>query len=178
MTKIILILSLTIAAPLLIAAQSSRAPDALQKTLQVKSLTDVEVQSYLTGRGMGLAKPAELNSYPGPMHVLELAEKLRLSTTQSSEIQKAFGQMRTEAVNLGKSIVQKEAELNRLFSEKKINQVRLRARVQEIARLQGELRVVHLKTHLEIRQFLTSDQINNYNHLRGYGTSEVIHQHQ
>ena len=39
----------------------------------------VIVQSYLSGAGMGYAKAAELNRHPGPMHVLELADQLKLA---------------------------------------------------------------------------------------------------
>jgi hypothetical protein len=36
---------------------------------------------------MGLALPAELNGYPGPIHVLELSDKLGLSAEQKSRIE-------------------------------------------------------------------------------------------
>ena len=48
------------------------------------SLSDEDVQGFLDGRGMGLAKSAELNGHPGPMHVLELAEELKLTAEQRS----------------------------------------------------------------------------------------------
>ena len=37
------------------------------------------------GRGMGLALAAELNGYPGPAHVLELADKLDLARSTENE---------------------------------------------------------------------------------------------
>ena len=43
---------------------------------EVNALSPDEVQQYLAGAGMGYAKAAELNHFPGPMHVLELADKL------------------------------------------------------------------------------------------------------
>ncbi len=177
MKKLIWILSLVTAIPFLVWSQASQAPYTGQESRQIKSLSDTEVQAYLNGHGMGLAKPAELNSYPGPMHVLELAEKLQLSAKQKSETQKAFERMHGEAIRLGKLIVEKEAKLNDLFAEGKANQISLQANIEEIARLQGELRVAHLGAHLEMRRVLSADQIRKYNELRGYGTKEVIHQY-
>ncbi len=62
-------------------AQSS-APYAGQQTRAIKALSRSETQDLLDGKGMGLAKAAELNGYPGPMHVLELARRLQLSPVQ------------------------------------------------------------------------------------------------
>src|SRR4029079_2796548 len=43
-------------------------PYAGQQARGVKALSDEEVSGYLAGAGMGFAKAAELNGYPGPMH--------------------------------------------------------------------------------------------------------------
>src|SRR5690606_6995496 len=42
-------------------------------------LTAEEVTGLLEGQGMGMAWPAELHGYPGPLHVLELADALDLT---------------------------------------------------------------------------------------------------
>jgi hypothetical protein len=47
-------------------AQQSHSPYAGQEKRAVKTLSpDEEIQALLNGRGMGLAKVAELNHYPG-----------------------------------------------------------------------------------------------------------------
>lgn len=46
---------------------------------EIKALSASDVEGLQQGRGMGLALPAELNGYPGPMHVLELADELNLT---------------------------------------------------------------------------------------------------
>jgi hypothetical protein len=51
------------------------------------------VADLKAGRGMGLALPAELNGYPGPIHVLELSDKLGLSAEQKSRIEGLFESM-------------------------------------------------------------------------------------
>jgi hypothetical protein len=40
------------------------------------------MSTLLSGQGSGFAKPAELNGYPGPAHVLELAGPLGLDAPQ------------------------------------------------------------------------------------------------
>src|SRR4030065_1872841 len=76
---IIALLSALGIASFVYATQPARSPYAGQETRGIKSLSDREVQEYLAGRGMGLAKAAELNNYPGPAHVLELSDRLRPS---------------------------------------------------------------------------------------------------
>ncbi|MDQ3687118.1 MAG: Spy/CpxP family protein refolding chaperone [Acidobacteriota bacterium] len=169
-------LALLVAIPLLILAQEQRSPYVGQEVRDIKSLSDAEVQGYLQGRGMGLAKPAELNGYPGPMHVLELSQQLQLTDDQRAATQRSFERMRAEAVRLGRLFVEKEAELNRLFGDVRADSGNLQRLVGETARLQGELRLSHLRAHLEMRSILTPQQITRYNELRGYGTGDAPHQ--
>ncbi len=56
------------------AAQDSPYTGMQQR--EIKALSAETVSGYLAGHGMGFAMVAELNSYPGPKHVLELAEQL------------------------------------------------------------------------------------------------------
>src|SRR5258708_12736969 len=66
-------------------AQSSHpetSPYAGMQTRPIKALSEQQVADLQAGRGMGLALAAELNGYPGPSHVLELADKLGLSAEQ------------------------------------------------------------------------------------------------
>ncbi len=69
------LLSLTAVASALATAPS---PYAGQHQRVIKSLSADEQRGWLEGQGMGLARAAELNSHPGPMHALELAEPLAL----------------------------------------------------------------------------------------------------
>jgi Spy/CpxP family protein refolding chaperone len=177
MRKSYWIIALLIAFPTVVSSQTNHSPYAGEEARQVKSLTEGELRAYLEGRGMGLAKPAELNSYPGPMHVLELAEQLQLSDTQKSQTEMAFRQMRNRAIELGKLIVRREGELNQLFSDKRVNSANLQSKVEQIAKIQGELRMVHLRAHLEMKRVLSPEQIKKYDELRGYGSKEASPQH-
>ena len=57
------------------------------QTRAIKALSDQQIADLRAGRGMGMALPAELNGYPGPAHVLELADKLELTPDQRASVQ-------------------------------------------------------------------------------------------
>ena len=136
-----------------------------------KGLSEAEMGDLLAGRGAGMALPAELNRYPGPAHVLELADTLRLSSEQEAETRRLFARMRAEAVPLGEAVVASEAELDRLFAFGAAQEGALRTLVAEIARLRGELRLAHLKYHLITRDLLSPTQVAAYEAARGYTAS-------
>lgn len=52
----------------------AQTPYAGMQTRPIKALSDEQIADLQAGRGMGLALAAELNGYPGPAHVLELAD--------------------------------------------------------------------------------------------------------
>ena len=63
-------------------AMAQHAPYAGQQSRAIKAFSAEETEQYLAGAGMSHALAAELNRYPGPMHVLELADRLSLSPQQ------------------------------------------------------------------------------------------------
>ena len=168
MKRFISTVAIFLAVPSFVFAQEHHEPQVLTGSTQARSLTESEVQGYLHGRGMGMAKPAELNSYPGPMHVLELADKLSLTDTQRRDAQRTFEAMRAEAIRIGKLIVEKEGDLNRLFAGGKAERGAVEHIVREIAELQAKLRAVHLNAHLEMKRMLSVEQIKTYDELRGH----------
>lgn len=146
----------------------NHSPYSGQEKQAIKALTDAEIASYLNGEGMGLAKTAELNGYPGPKHALENEVALEMSSEQRAEAQKILRKMKDEATRLGKQIVDHEKELDNLFDQKKIDNTLLRERTETIGRIQGNLREVHLQAHLEMMKILSPEQVDKYNRLRGY----------
>lgn len=155
---------------------AARSPYTGYTERGIKALSAEQIDDYMAGRGMGMALAAELNQYPGPRHVLDLAEQLQLNPQQQKDTQQLFEQMQAQAVVLGRQIVGQEGELDRLFAEQSIDTATLSAKLAAIAALQGELRNVHLSTHLKMREILTPHQIHTYAQLRGYGDSG--HQHE
>jgi hypothetical protein len=117
---------------------------------------------------MSLALPAELNGYPGPSHVLELAEPLALTQDQRARTQLLLSEMKREAVAFGARLIESERLLDALFADGVATTETVAAATAHAAQLQGQLRALHLKYHVEMRQLLTTTQLARYDHLRGY----------
>jgi Spy/CpxP family protein refolding chaperone len=157
------------------ATAQSTSPYACQEQQAIKALSDEDIRDLLEARGMGLAKAAELNSYPGPLHVLQLANQLGLSDAQRQATDSLYASMRQRAVSIGRKIIEAERALDRVFVEGRIDPAMLWSQVGTIAILQGELRAVHLETHLDQRSLLTPEQIARYDVLRGYRGNPTSH---
>jgi Spy/CpxP family protein refolding chaperone len=160
-------------------ADNQPAPYAGQQARSIKSLSAEDVAALLKGEGMGMARAAELNGYPGPVHVLTLADELRLTDSQRQQAQAIFDRMSAAAKVLGAKLVEREQVLDRLFVSGDITADRLAAETAAIGELQGRLRSEHLAAHLETRALLNSGQIARYQHLRGYAdpASPPSHHH-
>ena len=150
------------------AAQADPSPYAGEQQRAIKALAPAEIEDLRAGRGMGLAKAAELNSFPGPAHVLELADRLDLNAEQRARTAALMRDMQVDAQRIGAAVIAAEQALDRAFAERRIDDGALRAQLAEIASLQGELRYVHLRTHLVQTAILTPEQVRQYDVLRGY----------
>lgn len=146
-----------------------------QQTRQIKALSAADIEAYLSGKGMGLAKAAELNHFPGPRHVLDLHAQLGLTREQHDRTQGLFDRMQQQASKIGQQIVTKEQLLDQQFANKTINPQQLDQLLKEIGALQARLRYIHLHTHLEQKAILSDKQIALYDRLRGYHSGH--HQH-
>lgn len=144
-----------------------------QEQREIKALSAEEIQGYLAGKGAGMARAAELNHYPGPAHVLELAGKLQLSEEQKSRTKAVFDAMQKEAMRQGKALVEKERELDRQFAAGTATTDGLRSTLKQLGELQAEVRGSHLQAHIEQRAILTKTQIADYDELRGYASPAV-----
>jgi Spy/CpxP family protein refolding chaperone len=136
--------------------------------LEIKALTPETIDQYRQGTGMGMAIPAELNGYPGPRHVLDLAEEVDLTPEQRTKIEALHRSMKAEAVRLGEEIIDRETRLDREFASGTISEATLETLTREIAVRQGKLRATHLEAHIATRALLTRAQITAYNKARGY----------
>lgn len=165
MLPIVIVIAAAVALPA--AAQPSSY--ASLQSREVKALSPEETADLLKGRGMGASMAAELNGYPGPLHVIELADSLQLSVPQRAAAEEMVGRMRTESQALGRDIVGREQALDRTFAAGAAEQSAIAAEAEEIGRLRGRLRAVHLRAHLDMRSILTDAQIQTYAASRGYG---------
>lgn len=167
----------TIAAFLALAAavpaSAQHQPYAGRNDRELKGLSAEEVKQYMAGAGMGYAKPAELNHFPGPMHVLELADQLKLTAEQRAATKRLMDAHKAEARGLGSELVAAEKELDLLFGAGKVDQAALARAVRTSAAIVGEYRLSHLETHRRMRALLSGEQVKRYDELRGYGSSKA-----
>jgi Spy/CpxP family protein refolding chaperone len=169
----------TIAAALILTATvvNAQIPYAGMQTRPIKALSEQQVLDLGAGRGMGLALAAELNGYPGPSHVLELADKLELTADQRASIERLFDSMKAEALPLGSRLIEQEADLDKQFASRTVTPESLKASTAAVAVTQGELRETHLKYHLSTAAILSPGQMQRYAELRGYGDQPMHHHH-
>lgn len=146
----------------------AESPYAGQQSRSIKALSEDDIAALQNGDGMGTAKAAELNSYPGPRHVLSLAKELRLTEGQADQMTALRDRMSAAARPLGAALIDRERSLDQLFAKGEITPERLTAETEAIGDVQGRLRAVHLAAHLETRAILTSEQVALYDKLRGY----------
>jgi Spy/CpxP family protein refolding chaperone len=175
MIRVALFASLIIVAMTATGIAQTTSPYTGQEQRAIKALSEEEIRDLLEARGMGLAKAAELNSYPGPLHVLQLAAELGLSDAQRKATDSLYASMRQRALSIGRQIIEAERALDRAFANGGIEPATLRSQVGAIATLQGELRAVHLEAHLAQHSLLTPEQITRYDVLRGYRGNSTPH---
>jgi len=159
---------ITVATSLISNAQAQHTPYSEQEKRDIKALSADEVKQYLAGGGMEFARAAELNNYPGPMHTLELAEKLALTLEQRAATEKLMAGHKAEARAIGAKLIEAERMLDQLFASSRATESELAQQVRAVAALHGEYRLSHLETHRRLRPLLTDKQINHYAYLRGY----------
>jgi hypothetical protein len=80
MIRMALFAVLAIVAATATSSAQTTSPYTGQEQRAIKALSDEEIRDLLEARGMGLAKAAELNSYPGPLHVLRSPTSLDCPT--------------------------------------------------------------------------------------------------
>jgi len=134
----------------------------------IKSLSADDIQQLEEGKGWGLAKVAELNGLPGPAHVLEMKNQISLNPEQEEQIRVLFEGMQSRAIPLGKELIDLEKNLNDAFANHTITDSQLHQMLESISKVRMKLRFVHLQTHLETPDILTTEQVETYNRLRGY----------
>ena len=147
------------------------SPYAGQQEREIKYLPSSDVDALRHGKGGalgGLAKPAELNSYPGPRHVLDSSEELNLTEEQKTQIQNLFEEMKAEAQPVGKDFLEVERKIDNAYANENMTEEKLETLLNRSGELYGQLRYVHLKYHFQTKDILTEHQVKKYDQIRGY----------
>jgi Spy/CpxP family protein refolding chaperone len=160
------------------AQGAGASPYAGLETRPIKVLSEQQIADLRAGRGMGLALAAELNGYPGPLHVLELKEQIGLTPDQQTRMETLYTDMKTETATVGERLIQQETDLDSLFATRTVTPASLSAATSAIGVTQAALREAHLRYHLSTAEVLTPEQVVRYNQLRGYHEQSQGHPHQ
>jgi hypothetical protein len=147
---------------------SSATPYAGQQSRPIKALSAQDQRDLREGKGLGFAKAAELNGYPGPMHTLELARELQLSSEQLGKTKALLFSHKNTVKALGAELVEAERRLDAAFATREVTLETLERLTTEIGLFQAKIRSEHLKTHVEQTTYLSNEQIAQYSVLRGY----------
>ena len=153
------------------ARAAAHAAEAAREGTGIPALSESQAAAYLDGRSMWMASVAEQNSYPDPRQVLELADKLGLTTKQQQAIRNLYDETRSEAIRLGKQLVAKEQRLNRVFVWGQATTENIEKTVADIGVLQAKLRLTHLLSHVRTKELLTKEQVKHYDELQGNNLS-------
>ena len=121
------------------------------------------------GRGFGMAFVADQQGYPGPLHVLELKDHLKLTPEQETRTRALLAAMFAESRPKGERQLEAERKLGSLFSEGRADEASIRAAVADVERARGDVRLVHLMFHLKTRDVLTDEQRRLYHEARWSG---------
>lgn len=149
-------------------SHSAPAPYAGMQSRAIKSLSENDIKELRRGGGWGLALPAELNGMPGPVHLLELKDKIPLNHEQAQKIQGLTEEMRKAAIPTGERLIAAEAAIEAAFSGGTVEEASLRRLLADAESAKTELRFIHLSQHYKAAQLLEPEQIKRYNILRGY----------
>jgi Spy/CpxP family protein refolding chaperone len=139
------------------------------ETREVKTLSTEKQEGLKRGASLNYALAAEMNGYPSPLHVLELADQLGLDADQKKRAQVIFDKLRRDAVTSGEALIAAEAHLDRIFELKQASYDRVDAQTAVIAAQEARLRAVHLNAHISMNEVLSPEQRESYDRLRGYG---------
>lgn len=100
------------------------------------------------GRGFGMAFVANQQGYPGPLRVLELKDRLKLTPEQETRPQTLLAAMFAESRPKSERLLEAERKLGSLFSEVRADEASMRAAVAEVERARSDVRLVHLMFHV------------------------------
>ena len=169
------IFSLLLVSPAFLAHAASDY--AGEETRAIKALSPERLQGLGDGAGLGYAKAAELNGYPGPAHVLEHAQALHLSGPQLNAVQAIHARMRAAAIKSGEAFIAAERALEAAFASGGAGPEQIDRLAADAGRAEARVRASHLKAHIETTAVLTRHQIERYRELRGYGQPNRQHGH-
>lgn len=138
------------------------------ETREVKTMPPERQEGLRRGASLGYGLAAELNGYPSPVQVVELADQLGLDAEQKTRVRAIADKLRKDAIAAGEALLAAEAHIDRLFQLKQVSPDRIEAQTAVAAGQEARLRAIHLNAHLATRELLNPEQIESYQRLKVY----------
>lgn len=135
-----------------------------------RGLCVAEVEALRSGYDMGGARTADGVGLPSPARAIELADELTLNLGQIEAINAVHNVVLVEGQRLGRAILEQESKLDSVFTGDPRDWT-VRPIVLEIGRLQTELRYVHLRARMRMKDILSLTQQARYAAMVTDGTS-------
>lgn len=155
-------------------AQNEAAP-ASATTLDSATIHGVsadEIRGYTEGRALRFGRAAEKNHNPSPYYILKYKSELALFDEQLTPARAILDRERSQASKLGKELLADETKLETLLSTPGSREDQVAELTREIARLEGEIRLVHLEADVAAKKLLNSSQQVQYDAVRSYDPEE------
>lgn len=169
-------LAFVIAASCLLGCGSSKPHAVLSRppvaTPRLSQLSDAQARAYLAGHEYGLGRSAAVHHFPSPVTVLTLTPQLVLFQDQSDPVKAIVERTRAKVVELGRQLVDQETKIDHALEAEEPDQAALEVMIRESARLQGELRLAHIKAHVDTKKLLRPDQLTRYGAMSGHVVEE------
>lgn len=153
-------------------AESQRGIDTASDG-DIQALSKDEIRGYKEGRAMRFGRAAEKNHNPSPYFLLKYRSELALFDEQLIPAKAILDGERSQASRLGNALLADQGKLEQLLGNPAGSRAyEVAALVREIARIQGEIRLVHLQADVAAKKLLSSDQQVQYDSIRSYDPDE------
>jgi hypothetical protein len=143
------------------ASNSYSAPKQPNDSLISRGLCLGEIQALRNGYDMGGSRTAEAVGLPAPDRAIELADVLTLNVGQIEAINAVHNVELVEGRRLGRLIIEQEVKLDSVFAGDPRDWT-VRPIVLEIGHLSTELRYVHLRARMRMKDILSTTQQHRY----------------
>lgn len=153
----------------MVCSQLLFAQDSLQQVSPLKFISSQNYQYYKNGGNSDLYLIAEVNNYPSPGSVLQLAKELSLTTDQKHQVNMIHIELNRKVKEMGGFLIKEQTKLNQLFETRKIDEGSLIYYTNKIGALEGELRNAYLRAHLRTSTLLSAQQLKKYQDINNKG---------
>jgi len=98
---------------------------------------------------------------------LEFREELDLSDRQISDLESIVSSLRKAEIRAEANLRIAEVELDELLRAEKADLSKVKPKLEEIAKLQAELKFLHIKAEEDAKKILTEEQLRKFGTLKG-----------